>query len=114
MRDPSRVRVSGPLEGYASGFAGELARVGYTRNTVACQLRLMSHVSSWLAGKGLDAAALTAPVVEEFFAFRRAAGHTTLRSSRALEPLLAHLLELGVVQPPVAVVATPAEELLGR
>ncbi len=115
MRDPSRVRVSGPLEEYASGFAAELARVGYTRNTTACQLRLMAHVSSWLAGKGLDAAGLTAAVVEEFFAFRRAVGHTTLRSSRALEPLLAHLRELGVVRPAAAVVATtPAEELLER
>jgi len=114
MRDPSRVRVSGPLEVYASGFAAELARVGYTRNTVACQLRLMSHVSSWLAGKGLDAAALTGAVVEEFFAARRAAGHTTLCSPRALEPLLAHLRELGVMQPDVVVAATPAEELLVR
>ncbi len=115
MRDPSRVRVSGPLEGYASGFAAELTRVGYTRNTVACQLRLMAHLSSWLAGKGLDVAGLTAAAVEEFFAARRAAGHTTLRSLRALEPLLAYLRELGVVQPAAVVVAaTPAEELLER
>src|SRR6266496_2168841 len=115
MRDPSRVRVSGPLESYASGFAAELARVGYTRNTTACQLRLMAHVSSWLAGKGLAAAGLTAAAAEEFFAARRAAGHTTLRSSRALEPLFAHLRELGVVRPAAVVVAaTPAEELLER
>ena len=51
MRDPSRVRVSGPLEGYASGFAAELARVGYTRNATACQLRLMAHLSGWLVRK---------------------------------------------------------------
>ncbi len=115
MRDPSRVRVSGPLEEYASGFAVELARVGYTRNTTACQLRLLAHLSSWLAGRGLDPAGLDAAAVEEFFAARRAAGHTTLRSSRALEPLLAHLRELGVVEPAAAVVATtPAEELLER
>src|SRR5207244_1104230 len=43
------------------------------------------------------------------------AGHSTLRSSRALEPLLVHLRELGVVPPAAAVVAaTPAEELLER
>jgi hypothetical protein len=113
MRDPSRVRVSGPLEAYASGFAAELARVGYTRNTVACQLRLMAHVSLWLAGKGLDAAGLTA-AVEEFFAARRAAGHTTLRSSRALEPLLGYLRGLGVEPAAVVVATTPAEELLER
>jgi site-specific recombinase XerD len=115
MRDPSRVRVSGPLEGYASGFAAELARVGYTRNATACQLRLMAHLSGWLVRKEMDAAGLTAAAVEEFLAARRAAGHTTLRSSRALEPLLAHLRELGVVQPAAVVVAaTPAEELLER
>ncbi|MDP9294082.1 MAG: site-specific integrase [Actinomycetota bacterium] len=105
--------MSGPLELYASGFAAELVRLGFTRNTIACQLRLMAHVSSWLAGKELEAG-LTAAVVEEFFAFRRAAGHATLRSPRALEPLLAHLRELGVVQPAVAVAATPAEGLLER
>ena len=114
MRDPSRVQVSGPLEGYASGFAVELARVGYMRDAVACQLRLMAHVSSWLGGKGLDAAALTAAAMEEFLATRRAAGYTTLRSPRALEPLLAYLRELGVVPAPVVIAATPAEELLER
>lgn len=31
MHDPSRVRVSGPLEVFASGFAAELARQGYRR-----------------------------------------------------------------------------------
>ena len=49
MRDPLRVRVSGPLEEYASGFAAELARVGYMRDAAACQLRLMAHLSGWLA-----------------------------------------------------------------
>src|SRR5712691_8507414 len=115
MRDPSRVRVSGPLEEYASGFADELARVGYMRDAVACQLWLMAHLSGWLVRRDVDAAGLTAVAVEEFLAARRAAGHTTLRSSRALEPLLAYLRELGVGQPAAVVVAaTPAEELLER
>ena len=62
----------------------------------------------------LDAAALTAAAVEEFLAARRAAGHTTLRSPRALEPLLAYLRELGMELAPVVVAATPADELLER
>src|SRR3989304_5636954 len=57
MRDPSRVRVSGPLEPYALGFAAELSRVGYSRDSAAFQLRLMAHVSGWLAGEGLAGAA---------------------------------------------------------
>jgi hypothetical protein len=85
------------------------------RDAVACQLRLMAHLSGWLAREGLDAAALTAGAVEEFLVFRRAAGHTTLRSPRALEPLLRYLRELGVELPaPVVVMATPVDELLER
>jgi len=114
MRDPSRVRVSGPLEGYVSGFARELVRVGYRRNTVACQLRLMAHVSFWLGREGLDAGDLTEAAVEEFFAARRAAGHATLRSPRALEPLLEYLRGLGVEPVPVLVTATAADALLER
>lgn len=66
------------------------------------------------APHGLDAAELTAPVVEEFFAARRAAGHVMLRSPRALEPLLAFLREQGVEPALVVVAATPAEEELER
>jgi len=47
MRDPSRVRK----------LAGEPGRIPLER---AAQLRLMAQVSGWLAGEGLDAAALTA------------------------------------------------------
>jgi hypothetical protein len=31
MRDPSRVRVTGPLQQYAPGFVVELARLGTSR-----------------------------------------------------------------------------------
>src|SRR3989304_3023559 len=57
MREPSRVRVSGPLEPYALGFAAELSRVGYSRDSRAVQLRLMAHVSGWLGGGGPGGAA---------------------------------------------------------
>jgi integrase/recombinase XerD len=45
MHDPSRVRVSGPLEVFASGFAAEIARLGYRRTPATFQLQLMAHVS---------------------------------------------------------------------
>ncbi len=38
MHDLSRVRVSGPLEVLASGFAAELARLGYRRARATFQL----------------------------------------------------------------------------
>ncbi len=76
MHDPSRVRVSGPLEVFAVGFAAELARLGYRRTPIVFQLQLMAHVSRWLHSEGLGADEVTSDVVERFLAQRRAAGYT--------------------------------------
>ena len=96
MHDPSRVRVSGPLEVFAPGFAAELARFGYRRVPVVFQLQLMAHASRWLEGEGLGAEALTSEVVERFLAARRAAGYTNYVTARAMAPLLGYLRGLGV------------------
>jgi integrase/recombinase XerD len=115
MRDPSRVRVTGPLELDAPGFAGELARQGYTPNSAAVQLQLMAHVSRWLAARGRDAAALDGEAVEGFLAARRAAGYTMFVSGRAMVPLLGYLRAVGAAPAAVAPApGTPVELLLGR
>jgi hypothetical protein len=114
MRDPSRVRVTGPLERYAPGFAGELARVGYTPNSAALQLGLMAHASRWLVENELVPEQLSALEVERFLAARRAAGYTNHTSARGLEPLLGYLRGLGVVSPVEAPVLSAAELLLAR
>ena len=72
MSSRSEVKVAGPLAAYAVGFALELRRRGYADLTVAGHLRLMAHVSRWLAGQSLDAAGLTPGRIEEFAAARRA------------------------------------------
>ncbi len=100
MDDAPRVRVAGPLEPYAAGFDAELARLGYTYFSAGGQLRLAAHLSRWLAGEGVNVAALTPAVVAEFLAARRAAGYTSHRSPQALSPLLGYLRGLGVVPPP--------------
>ena len=56
MKDPLRVRVSGPLERYAAGFAASLWSVGYRPNAAAVQLRLLAHLSRWLEQEGIDPA----------------------------------------------------------
>jgi integrase/recombinase XerD len=115
MRDPSRVRVTGPLESYAPGFAGELARQVTTPNSAALQLQLMAHVSRWLAAQGRDAAALDGEAVEAFLAARRAAGYTMFVTGRAVAPLLGYLRAVGAaaaVSAPME--ATPVELLLER
>jgi integrase/recombinase XerD len=108
----SGVRVSGPLAVYADGFWASLAEQGYAPSSAADQLRLMAHLSRWLAQQGADAAGLTAGRVEEFLAVRRDS-HVRLVSPRALAPVLGFLRGLGVVPPqPAPVASTSVDRLL--
>ena len=50
---PSWPEVAGPLAEYADGFRAELARLGYTPLTAACQLRLTAHLSRWMTAERL-------------------------------------------------------------
>jgi integrase/recombinase XerD len=112
MHDPSRVRVSGPLEVFAVGFAAALARLGYRRTPATFQLQLMAHASRWLQSEGLGADALTSEVVERFLAERRAAGYTNYVTARAMAPLLGYLRSLGVAPAVSPLVAVGAVEVL--
>jgi len=112
MHDPSRVRVSGPLEVFAAGFAAELARLGYRRTPATFQLQLTAHASRWLQREGHGVNELTSEVVERFLAERRAAGYTNYVTARALAPLLGYLRGLGVAPPASPRVAVGAVEAL--
>ena len=112
MSDPSRVRVTGPLLVYVAGFREELAGQGYRSDAVTGQLRLMAHLSRWLADHGLQASQLCLVELERFVECR-SQDHTQHRSSQALVPLLRYLRELGAVPAPV-IETTPVEELLDR
>lgn len=114
MGDPSRVRVTGPLEPYASSFAGELTRHGYTKGSAASQLQLLAHLSRWLATEGLQVAELTTAVSDAFLATRRAAGYRMLLSPRALVPLLKHLRGLSVAPPEPHMAPSRTEAMLAR
>lgn len=103
MTDLSRVRVTGPLEPFAAGFAAELVAQGYSSQPAAQQLRLLAHVSRWLAAEGNDAAALSAAAVAAFVTSRRAAGYSTHVADSSLRLVLGYLRGLGVV---------PAQEVL--
>lgn len=115
MDDVHRVRVVGPLEPYAAGFAAELARLGYTLHSARLQLGLAAHLSRWLAGEGLDASMLTSAVVAQFLVVRRGVGYTAYRSPKGLSPLLGYLRGLGVTPLPVVPEPQgPVEVLLER
>jgi integrase/recombinase XerD len=115
MRDPSRVRVAGPLEPYAEGFRGELAERGYSPDAAAVHLQLMGHLSRWLASQGLDGAALTPAVVDAYLVERRSAQCANHRTGRALAPLLGFLRRQEVAPAPVLPSPTaPVEMVLAR
>lgn len=113
MGDLSRIRVTGPLEPYVSGFVAELTERGYTPVSAAHQLRLMAHLSRWLAAEGVGPDDLSLARVEEFIGVRRAAGYVNYVTPRALAALLEHLRELGVVPPAGEPARSEVDELLG-
>lgn len=111
------VRFTGPLMGHAIGFAEELAALGYGVHGSGFkkQLQLAANVSRWLAKCGWELDALASPeVVEAFFVARREAGYASLRTARALTPLLEHLRSLGLVPDAPGPALTPAEMVLQR
>ena len=115
LTSPSWARVDGPLAPYAGGFRAELERLGYTPLTAATHVRLMAHLSRWLAREGVEAPGLTPAVADAYFAERRAAGYAGHVTGRALRPLAGYLRRLGVIPPPVpAAAASPEERLLAR
>ena len=114
MGDPSGVRVRGPLEPFARGFADRLASEGYTANSAALQLGVMAHASRCLAAGGWGVEDLTVARVEEFLSARRAAGYRQYLSAKAMAPLMGYPRGLGVAPALVRGPMTPADALLGR
>lgn len=105
--------VTGPLAPFAGGLRQDLARQGYALDTVTGHVHLLADLSGWLAGRGLAAADLTVEVTREFLHERRAAGHRTGVSGRALAPSLGYLRRVQAAPPAgQPVPATPLEALL--
>lgn len=104
--------MDGPLAPHMVGFRRELERVGYKPLAVCDQLRLMAHVSRWLAGRRLGADAMTPALVEEFLAHRRAEGYVLWLSTKAMVPMVGYLRGIGVVPTPRLAVAVGEAERL--
>ncbi len=114
-RNAESARVDGPLAGYATGFASELRRRGYTELSAWRHVRLLVQLSEWLESAGLGPMDLTDAETARFLHARRRVAPTGLRTERALAPLLAHLRALGVAPGPTVVPPeTPLERLLAR
>jgi site-specific recombinase XerD len=109
---PSRVKVTGALVPYVTGFRADIKAQGYRPNALSDQLRLMAHVSRWLAAKGLEVGDLTAERVEAFLVARRKAGYVLWCSPKGVAPLLAHLRRVGAVPALEPTIPTTAADQL--
>jgi site-specific recombinase XerD len=90
--NPAKVR--GPLAVFRDGFVELLRDAGFRPKGLAEQSRLMAHFSLWLEGAGLAVGDLTAAVVDEYAASRRASGRQFV-SWKALRHLLGFLRDSG-------------------
>jgi len=104
-------RVLGPLAPYADGFVVELVERGYRPRSVGCQLELIAHLSRWLGDQGVEPGGLTPAMAERFLEVRREGG-VSLRSWRALDPLVGYLRRLGIVPKLAASADSPVDGLL--
>jgi integrase/recombinase XerD len=108
----SELGMTGPLAGFAAGFAAELVGQGYRPGSAAAQLELMADVSARLAARGLGTGDLTDAVVGRLMSERCVSGRSRLLSRRALVPLLEYLRGLGVAPLPRPTASLTASEVL--
>jgi integrase/recombinase XerD len=113
MKELSGVRVDGPLEPFADGFAAVLDEAGYLPGATALQLRLLAHLSRWLEGERLTPDGLSDAELNRF-RLEHVASYASLRGAEGMVPLLKYLRQLGVVPAAEAPVLTVAGELLER
>lgn len=104
----------GPLQRFARGFAGELARAGYTPGSAGIQLRWMARLSDWMAGEHLRADELDEVVVARFLQARDRCWGRRMPTARAFEPLLRWLRSTQEIRPAAVPPPGPHDELLGR
>ena len=114
MSSWTKVRVAGVLAPYASGFGRELRSCGYTDVSAAEQLRLMAHLSRWMAREGLDA--LSCEQIAAYCKARKADGYVARLTPGSLGRQQAFLQAQGVLSAPPAAgpLASLEERLLGR
>ena len=66
MGEPSRVRVTGPLEPFAAGFIAVLEEAGYRPAAAAVQIRVLAHFSRWMLENDVSPGELREPELERF------------------------------------------------
>ncbi|HUW66328.1 MAG TPA: site-specific integrase [Spirochaetia bacterium] len=114
MRKVYRLRVVGPLASQAEGYRSELARQGYTPDSVESKIWVMTQLSRWLLAQELGVEGLTSARVEQFLTAQRESGCKRTVGERRLRPLLDYLRSQNALPPPEKTTWTAVDGLLGR
>ncbi len=109
---PTPVVMTGPLASYECRLRSELVRLGYATSSVSDAVRMMRRLSVWLRERGLAAAELTVPVLEDFLAARRKSCGAGPLARRSLGAVITILRDGGVVPGPEPGGDTAVEVLL--
>ncbi len=99
MGEPSRVRVTGPLEPFSAGLIVELQEAGCRPASAAMQVRVLAHLSRWMQDRDVS------PGVRgelERFGRERLADLLAM-SGAGTSVVLDYLRRLGIVPAPVGV-----------
>ena len=97
---------------HADGVRSELSRLGYALGTVENHVRVMAHLSQWLADEGVEPSELSQDRVEQFFAVLRMQWKRP-PTAQTLRPMLAWLRECRFVPPLTTMTPqTPLDVLL--
>lgn len=104
----------GPLAVFAEGYAAELARLGFTANSVVTHLSVMGQLSRWMTEVNFAVEELSVDRVGQFFDARRLGGQRRVPTVRMLAPLLCYLTRCGALPPPPIEPASPLDTLLER
>jgi hypothetical protein len=97
-------RRPGRMGPFIESYRQELLGQGYKPLTVRGVLKHVGALGCWMEANGIDPADLNVEMLDSFVAFRRSR-RSSVRTTRSLESLLAHLRDLGVVgSEPVPVV----------
>lgn len=111
-------RVRGPLDGpllpYGPGFEAALTDQGYSADSIGRHLRLIVHLSRWLAGQHLAAGDLTAGCAQRFLRFRQAQRHAHPGSMAGMAPLLGYLGSAGAAPAAESRAAGPMDALIAQ
>jgi hypothetical protein len=114
MEQSLRVRVRGPLAGYAPELIGYLVDQGYADHSVTNHLYRLAHVSGWLESGGLEPAVVDEALVGTMLAAAHAAGRMPSFRPHSFAVVLGFLRRQGVVPDAPVVPPTPVEVLLGN